>query len=113
MARKEINVFNVSFLDLLSGALGAVLILFIIIPKLTSDIERQLQELEQIKELKVDVGKIKSMMSELKQSVPTDLYTELETRMDKLETTITDLELEVKRLQDKLAECDEQRTELR
>ena len=33
MARhREINVFSVSFLDLLSGALGAVIILFIIVP---------------------------------------------------------------------------------
>jgi len=32
-ARKEINIFSVSFLDLLSGALGAVLLLFVIIPK--------------------------------------------------------------------------------
>lgn len=113
MARKEINVFNVSFLDLLSGALGAVLILFIIIPKLTSDIERQLEELEQIKELKVDVGKIKSLMQDIKSSVPEAQFNELESRMSKLETTITDLELEVKSLQNKLAECDEQRTALR
>ncbi|EQC44015.1 VWA domain-containing protein [Bacteriovorax sp. Seq25_V] len=33
MKRKEINVFNISFLDLLSGALGAVIILFISVPK--------------------------------------------------------------------------------
>lgn len=31
--KKEINVFNISFLDLLSGALGAVIILFIAVPK--------------------------------------------------------------------------------
>jgi Mg-chelatase subunit ChlD len=31
--KKEINVFNISFLDLLSGALGAVIILFISVPK--------------------------------------------------------------------------------
>lgn len=33
MKRKEINIFNISFLDLLSGALGAVIILFISVPK--------------------------------------------------------------------------------
>lgn len=31
--RKEINVFNIAFLDLLSGALGAVIILYIAVPK--------------------------------------------------------------------------------
>ena len=36
MAKKEINIFNISFLDLLSGALGAVIILYIIIPQYSS-----------------------------------------------------------------------------
>jgi len=31
--RKDIEVFNISFLDLLSGALGAVIFLFIVVPK--------------------------------------------------------------------------------
>lgn len=31
--RREINVFSISFLDLLSGALGAVIILYVAIPK--------------------------------------------------------------------------------
>src|SRR5690606_31428163 len=33
MSRREIEVFNLSFLDILSGALGAVLFLFIVVPK--------------------------------------------------------------------------------
>ena len=33
MARKEINIFGTSFLDLLCGALAAVIILFVIVPK--------------------------------------------------------------------------------
>jgi hypothetical protein len=33
MARRELQSFNLSFLDLLSGALGAVIFLFIIVPK--------------------------------------------------------------------------------
>lgn len=36
--RREINIFSISFLDLLSGALGAVIILFVAIPK-AKDIE--------------------------------------------------------------------------
>ena len=31
--RREISVFNIAFLDLLSGALGAVIILYIAVPK--------------------------------------------------------------------------------
>ncbi|MCL2074293.1 MAG: hypothetical protein FWH18_10245 [Marinilabiliaceae bacterium] len=41
MQRKEINIFSISFLDLLSGALGAVLILFIIIPKMHSEYDAE------------------------------------------------------------------------
>jgi Mg-chelatase subunit ChlD len=37
--RREINIFSISFLDLLSGALGAVIILFVAIPK-AKDIEK-------------------------------------------------------------------------
>ena len=37
MPKKEINIFSISFLDLLSGALGAVIILYIIIPKLNAE----------------------------------------------------------------------------
>ena len=33
MARREVQSFNLSFLDLLSGALGAVIFLFVIVPK--------------------------------------------------------------------------------
>lgn len=33
MSRREIEMFNLSFLDILSGALGAVLFLFIVVPK--------------------------------------------------------------------------------
>ena len=39
--RKEINPINVAFLDLLSGALGAVIILFLIIPKAKSPTKNQ------------------------------------------------------------------------
>ncbi len=113
MAKREINIFSVSFIDLLSGALGAVLILFVVVPKLTSDIERQLEELEQIKELKVDVQKIESMMTKLKKSVPDGVYKELESRIKKTQETIDDLALEVKNLQNKLAKCDDKTKKLK
>lgn len=120
MARKEINVFNVSFLDLLSGALGAVLILFIIIPKLTGDIKLALKELEEIKELKINVTQIEDMLETLKRSVPAaelakveKQFDDLESKIKELSTTIESLDSEIKRLQDKLAECDQQRTKLR
>lgn len=42
--RKSIDVFNISFLDLLSGALGAVIILFITIPKNQPQASKPIQE---------------------------------------------------------------------
>lgn len=112
MAKRELSVFSMSFLDLLSGALGAVLILFIIVPKLTSDIERQLEELEQIKELKVDAAKIENMMSELKKSVPDKIYKEMNSRVKKLNETVEELAIEVKSLQNKLAKCEDKRAKV-
>jgi len=47
MRRREINIFSISFLDLLSGALGAVLILFIIIPKMTNESPQTAQNQQQ------------------------------------------------------------------
>lgn len=119
MARKEVNVFNLSMLDLLSGALGAILIIFVIIPKLSGDIKIALKELEQIKELKVDAKEIQDMIQELKKSVPqAELvkyqakFDQLEAQSQKLNQTIIDLQEEIKLLQDKLITCDKQRTEL-
>ncbi|QQS28617.1 MAG: VWA domain-containing protein [Sphingobacteriales bacterium] len=119
MARKEVNVFNLSMLDLLSGALGAILIIFVIIPKLSGDIKIALKELEQIKELKVDAKEIQDMIQELKRSVPTAelvkyqaKFEQLEAQSQKLNQTIIDLQEEVKLLQDKLITCDKQRTDL-
>ena len=51
MKRKEINVFGTSFLDLLSGALAAVIILFVIVPKgvsINPDLIKEVKEIEAI-----------------------------------------------------------------
>jgi FtsZ-binding cell division protein ZapB len=37
--RKEVNVFNIAFLDLISGALGAVIILYVAVPKSVNEEE--------------------------------------------------------------------------
>lgn len=43
--RREINVFSLSFLDLISGALGAVIILYVAVPKANPE-RAQLQEIQ-------------------------------------------------------------------
>ncbi len=123
-------MFNVSFLDLLSGALGAVLILFIIVPKMDQNVEAQLQELESFKSLKMDVKGIQSLMSNLESSIPQadfdkmsseykqqyqkfkEQYANVTSELKKVESVISSLEAEIKEVQEKLAKCDGRRKEL-
>ncbi len=103
-----------SFLDLLSGALGAVLILFIIIPKLTSDIKLKLEKLDQLIELEKDVTKMENSLAELKKTtVDKKLVEQLETQINKVQSTIEKLSDQIKDLQNELGKCDEQRTKLK
>ena len=81
MANKEINIFSTSFLDLLSGALAAVLILFIIVPKLTKEQDNSLKELEELKE---EVGDLKDLMEQIRNSVPAEIFEEIQAKLDEL-----------------------------
>lgn len=98
MARKEINIFGTSFLDLLSGALGAVIILFIIVPKMTTHEQETIQELE---ELNIQVSEISSIMEQLENSVPSDLYYQLEQQIEEMRNTISSLAAHVEALQER------------
>ena len=96
MARKEINIFGTSFLDLLSGALGAVIILFVIVPKMSTHDQETIQELE---ELNIQVSEISSIMEQLENSVPADLYQQLEQQIEDMRNTIASLTAHVEALQ--------------
>lgn len=96
MARKEINIFGTSFLDLLSGALGAVIILFVIVPKMSTHDQETIQELE---ELNIQVSEISSIMEQLENSVPSDLYRQLEEQIEEMRNTISSLTAHVESLQ--------------
>lgn len=96
MARKEINIFGTSFLDLLSGALGAVIILFIIVPKMSSQQQEALQELE---ELNVQVEQLTDLMEQIENSVPQELYQQIEQQLEELQQTVATLSDQVEQLQ--------------
>ena len=96
MARKEINIFGTSFLDLLSGALGAVIILFIIVPKMSVQQQEALQELET---LNVQVEQLSDLMEQLENSVPQELYQQIEQQLEDMQSTITTLTAQVEQLQ--------------
>ena len=96
MQRKEINIFSTSFLDLLSGALGAVLILFIIIPKMTAE---QQGTLEEIEKLNVQTEELAELIEQARNSIPTKLYEQIQTQMIAQQNTIDELTHVVQNLQ--------------
>lgn len=98
MARKEINIFGTSFLDLLSGALGAVIILFIIVPKMTRS---EQDVLNKVKELEVVAGNINEILDKLENTVPRDV-------LEQIEKELSDLKRHTETLQNELVELKEE-----
>lgn len=84
MARKEFNIFSISFLDLLSGALGAVIILFIVVPKMTSE---QQQTIETLDELNIQVETVAEMIEQLEHSVDREVAEALSQQVEQLQET--------------------------
>ena len=81
MARKEINVFSVSFLDLLSGALAAVIILFIVVPRIDIGEIKDLPELMKLKDHSIN---LETLLSRIRGSVPESDYAAMEGETRKL-----------------------------
>jgi tetratricopeptide (TPR) repeat protein len=109
MARREIHIDYHWFLILFSKALGALVILFIIVPKLTGDVQNKLKELEQLQELKKEVVVMDSLMQVLKSSIPENVYKSLEEKVKSFKNTTNALEVQIKDLQNALAKNDNQR----
>lgn len=79
MTRKEINIFGTSFLDLLSGALAAVIILFVIVPKG----QQQPREEPQPRENTVPEEEYRQLQSQLQES---------QQRVEQLERQVAELQ---------------------
>lgn len=105
MARKEINVFSVSFLDLLSGALAAVIILFVIVPKMDMKSKESAEIMEQ---LNLEATELEGMVKELENSIDIELYAELEKQFEELKQTIKNLNIKVKELEEKIQQLEQQ-----
>ena len=110
MAKREVNIFNIAFLDLLSGALAAVLILFIVVPKM--DVEL-VEEIEELRKLELEVDEVKDMVEELKNSVPKDVLEDLEKKFDALENKIAEMEETISKLRKKIEDLEEENRELK
>lgn len=110
MARQEINIFGTSFLDLLSGALAAVIILFIIVPKMSAEQQNTLEEIER---LNVQVEEISSLICQIENSVPQELYDEIQHQIEELQNTISSLSSQVENLQQQLVTTQDENQRLR
>lgn len=96
---KEINVFSVSFLDLLSGALAAIIILFIVIPKATVE---QTEAAQTIERMNVTAEELESLIETARNSIPQDVYEQIQAQLQQMQELIEQLESQVENLQTQL-----------
>ena len=105
MAKKEINIFSISILDILSGALGAIIILYIILPKFNAETLEQVKELESLNATVLQVDQLEDMINQLKNSVEKELFEKIEAQIKELKKTIENLKKEIKTLQSDLVKA--------
>jgi hypothetical protein len=89
---EEINLLSVSFIDLLFGAMGAFIFLFIIIPKVS---QQDMQTLRSVKDIKQGVASMDSMMAKLKKAVPPEDYNKILNLSAGLRASVKNLEVEL------------------
>lgn len=93
MSKKEIVLFNVSFLDLLSGALAAVILLFILVPKtVTDELPPSLQE------ARSSARELDSLLQRVRGSIPEEDYRAIMDRSSALQSSLGKAEADYKRL---------------
>lgn len=102
---KETNLVNISFIDMLGGALGAVMILFVIIPKASfNDLER----IKALDALSIEMSSMDSIIGLLKTVVPEEEYQELINSSALLQANIESLKNDVESLQSALVKKTDQ-----
>lgn len=109
MPKRDVSVFGASFLDLLAGALGAVIILYVIVPKLTAE---AMDALEQLESLSVEINDLERIIDEHRSSVPSSVFDEILERFRSLERQISTLREQVEELQRQAARADRLEAEL-
>lgn len=110
MARKEINIFGTSFLDLLSGALAAVIILFIIVPKMTQE---NIDAIEKVKKIEAVVESIDVALEEIKTRVPKEEYELIKGELDELKNKVDLLNKEIENLKQDIIKITQENTQLK
>ena len=110
MAKKELNPFSVSFLDLLSGALAAVIILFIIVPKLNN---QQQEILQTVDSLNVTSEQLQELIERARNSISRDLYEQMQQQLNQLNQQIEQLQQQAANLTQQLSQCQQENEQLR
>lgn len=98
MAKKQINVFGASFLDLLSGALGAVIILYVIVPKMDIPVE----EYEEQRRIAEEIAALGISIEEISNMIPQADYDQLLEQLSTIEETNSALQREIRRMETRL-----------
>ena len=96
---KEIHLVNISFIDMLAGALGATIILFIIVPKVSF---ADLDKLKSIDSLSVNKANMDSVIANLQSVVPVNDYQDLINSSASLQASIETLKSNVSSIQSQL-----------
>jgi len=109
MGRRQIQTFNISFLDLLAGALGAVILLFIIVPKLDSESKSQLIALNKVN---VEIEEIQDIMEQAKNSIPNEIYDKIKQELESLEIAVQELTQEIEVMERTLSKATDRIEEL-
>lgn len=111
MAKKKINIFSVSFLDVMCCALGAVLLLYVIVPKVT------MKEAMEIREHREIIEQIDDILEQLENSVERELLERIQNEIESLKRKISNIVQENQRLRQELEAAqqtiDEYENELR
>lgn len=110
MARKEINIFGTSFLDLLSGALAAVIILFVVVPK---DVQADPELVKQVQELKTVANNVKEAIEKIKNSVPKEAYEKIQDEIEVANKKLSELNDKIGRLEEGIKEISSENTALK
>lgn len=109
MAKRETNIFSVAFLDLLSGALAAVIILFIIVPKMDATSK---EAVETLQELELEASELQALLEQLENSVDAQLFNAIQRQMDRLEASLQEAQSAAQQQQQRIESLEQQNAQL-
>lgn len=110
MARKEINIFGTSFLDLLSGALAAVIILLVVVPK---GVQEDPELVKQVQELKTVANTVKEAMEKIKNSVPKEVFEKIKEEIEVANKKLSELHNKIEKLEEDIKKISSENTVLK